>query len=121
MGSVEELKKLAPQGWRIPTEGEWRELLEAHGLQFDGDGNIVYDDEQKVRAAVEALLGGPFKGALGGTRDSKGRFDGSNVFWCTAGNSYVFVTEQHDITLMYTMYGRVGYYVRCVRDKPPTQ
>jgi uncharacterized protein (TIGR02145 family) len=128
MGSGEELKKLAPQGWRIPTEGEWRELLEAHGLEFDDDGKIVYDEERE-KAAVAALLGGPFKGAgNGGTRGiqgGKGVFDGSNVNWVmTRGEedwALFLLHKQQNVGLGTWFSAGQGYYVRCVRDKPLTQ
>jgi uncharacterized protein (TIGR02145 family) len=125
MGNGEELGKLAPQGWRIPTEGEWRELLEAHGLKFDEDGNIVYDEERE-KAAVAALLGGPFKGAgNGGSRGAKGVFDGRNVYWVmTRGEdawALFHLYEQQNVTMGGPIPSGQGYYVRCVRDKPPTQ
>ncbi len=127
MGNVKELEKLAPQGWRIPTGGEWRELLEAHGLRFDDDGITIVSDEQEVKAVVEALLDGPFKGAgNGGCRDEQGRFDGMAMWWVMTGGryglEYVIVVQQQDTMGMGDILpSGLGYYVRCVRDKLLTQ
>jgi uncharacterized protein (TIGR02145 family) len=124
MGNVEELEKLAPLGWRIPTGGEWRELLEAHGLRFDDDGITIVSNEQEVKAVVEALLDGPFKGAgNGGCRDQQGRFAGMAMWWVMTGGhyglEYVIVLQQQDTMGMGDVVPPgLGYYVRCVRDKP---
>jgi uncharacterized protein (TIGR02145 family) len=57
--NIEELEKLLPDGWRIPTLGEWVELLVAHGMTREG--NFVSNDNAEAVAAWKKLAEGPFK------------------------------------------------------------
>jgi uncharacterized protein (TIGR02145 family) len=79
IGGEEEGKQLAPEGWRLPTYAEWRELLEAHGLKFDADGELLYN-ETEMQAAMKALREGGFKMG-GGSRNDLGAYDNEHTYY----------------------------------------
>ena len=57
-------------GWRLPTDDEWRELAKQHG-------GVMEDSDDTGKGAYEALiLGGDsgFDGVLGGGRGGDGRY-----------------------------------------------
>ena len=131
--SYNELEKLPPVGWRIPTLVEWVELLVSQGMERD-HGDFVLNDKEKAIAAWKKLVGGPFKGCLGGYRrfrrprdwlvDDAVRFlgGGTETSWAVydatqsgircIGGHYEPPTEGSFDTGV-----ALVYYVRCVRDK----
>ena len=109
-------------GWRLPTDDEWRELAKHHG----GVGN---DSPDKGKAAYAALLSGGtsvFNAVLGGNRSIDGKYD-----WLEAhGSADWTVSENDQITAPFYNFGKgnQGLYrqpqgqkqmavsVRCVRE-----
>ena len=66
-------------GWRLPTDDEWRQLAKRHG-------GVIEDSADNGRAAFTALMsGGPsgFNAVLGGTRlnGQYERLEAHGVYW----------------------------------------
>jgi uncharacterized protein (TIGR02145 family) len=72
-------------GWRLPTDDEWRQLAKLYG----GLGN---DSPEKDKAAYTALVSGgtsAFNAVLGGTRSEDGRYErleAHGVYWTASEN-----------------------------------
>jgi len=72
-------------GWRLPTDDEWRQLAKHYG----GVGN---DSPEKGKAAYTALLSGGtsgFNAVLGGTRSVDGKYErleAHGVYWTASEN-----------------------------------
>jgi len=72
-------------GWRLPTDDEWRRLA----TQYGGLGN---DSPDKGRAAYTALLSGGtsgFNAVLGGNRSIDGKYDrleAHGIYWTVSEN-----------------------------------
>jgi len=67
-------------GWRLPTNDEWREMAKQYGGVHDDSGNTG-------KSAYKALLEGgnsEFNALLGGSRDSDGKYlrlDAHGFYW----------------------------------------
>src|SRR5581483_622851 len=67
-------------GWRLPTDNEWRKLAKAYG-------GVSQDSEDKGKAAYKALVAGGsagFDALLGGGRSSDGqyaRLEAHGFYW----------------------------------------
>lgn len=111
--------RLLGDGWRLPTEDEWRQLARRYGGPQD-------DTEASRRAAYQALLSGGsagFNALLGGGRGNGryARLDAHGFYWTAA--------ESDSARAVFYNFGRGGlalyrqaegqkqsaYSVRCVR------
>jgi uncharacterized protein (TIGR02145 family) len=132
--------KLAPAGWHLPTDDEWRTLeiyLMANGYNYDGttsdnkygkslaantnwatfkDTGVIGDDLTKNNSTG-------FSALPGGNRSSAGSFGelGSNGFWWSStliSSNAWYRHMNYDICGVYgnTNSKTYGYSVRCVKD-----
>ncbi len=124
----EELEMLVPEKWRIATIENWKELLMALGMEADDGNGFVTDEPVKAIAAWEKLLNGKFGAGLGGNRDNNhGTFHGGRASWAvSSGNESVTLVQgyyslpaENEASFSYGS-AAVGFSMRCVRDKPPT-
>src|SRR5438046_7323527 len=84
-------------GWRLPTDDEWRQMAKHHG----GVGN---DSPDKGKAAYTALLSGGtsgFNAVLGGNRSIDGQYDRLE-----AHGFYWTVSENDPITAPFYNFGK---------------
>ena len=108
-------------GWRLPTDNEWRQMAEYYG-------GVSADSKDKGNAAYKALLSGGssgFNALLGGGRSNDGeyaRLDAHGFYWTAS--------EIDPASAWLYNFGRGGqalhrqdggeklgaYSVRCVRD-----
>lgn len=71
---------LLGDGWRLPTDGEWRQMAKQYG-------GVSEDSEDKGKAAYKALMAGGssgFNALLGGGRSEIGQFarlDAHGFYW----------------------------------------
>ncbi len=132
--------RLAPKGWHVPTDGEWRIMenyLVEHGYNYDRttesnkiakalaantdwrsystEGTIGYDLTLNNRSGFSALPGG--------SRDSIGTFIPSFGQWWSASDYYVYGAGDHylysitdDLGSNFDNY-RCGFSVRLVKDQ----
>ena len=108
-------------GWRLPTDGEWRQMAKEYG-------GVSEDSEDKGKAAYAALLdggGSGFNALLGG-----GRSDGGQYARSEAHGFYWSASESDPGSAVFYNFGRGGLAfhrqggtekgwalsVRCVRD-----
>lgn len=112
------------EGWRLPTEAEWRQLANALGGYTDW---LTEEDQGDPAAANRALLPGGKSGldlTLSGWRGSNGGFDsaGQMGFYWTASETsedeawfYIVLPEGGKLTRRSTN-KRMGMACRCVRS-----
>lgn len=131
--AVNDSRKIAPEGWHVPTDAEWQELVEYLG------GNMLAGGKMKSTGIIEGGDGlwrgsnendsneSGFSALPGGYRYSHGVFDGigSNAyFWSgtesrggNAWHRYLYYGK----TNVYrddSDWRQAGYSVRCVADSP---
>jgi len=134
--AVDDSREIAPSGWHVPSDAEWKELEMYLGMsqsEADGTGYRGTDEGGKLKEAGTTHWNSPNEGATnesgfaalpGGYRDSGGNFGGlgSNAaFWSSAGHNSDLAwsrTLHYDNAGVYR-YGddkRYGFSVRLVRD-----
>jgi len=134
--AVDDSRNIAPSGWHVPSDAEWKELEMYLGMsqsEADGTGYRGTDEGGKLKEAGTTHWNSPNEGATnesgfaalpGGYRDSGGNFGGlgSNAaFWSSAGHNSDLAwsrTLHYDNAGVYR-YGddkRYGFSVRLVRD-----
>ena len=111
------------QGWRLPTDDEWRQWAKGHG-------GVSADSDEKGKAAYAALVSGggsSFGALLGGGRSATGeyaRLEAHGFYWTAS--------ESSPATAVFYNFGKGGlalhrqregekreaFSVRCVRDGP---
>lgn len=108
-------------GWRLPTDGEWRQMANRYG-------GISADATDKGRAAFAALLSGGtsgFNAVLGGNRSAAGqyaRLEAHGFYWTASdndsGNAPFYNFGQGGQALHRQPDGekQMAISVRCVRD-----
>ena len=83
--SAQRVCQLLGDGWRLPTDDEWRQLAKHYG-------GVSADSDDKGKAAYKALLAGGrsgFNALLGGGRDDAGqyaRLDAHGFYWTASEN-----------------------------------
>ncbi len=130
--------RLCPNGWRIPTDEEWKNLEGNADTRF-GQGNPVWDEQdgrgkdagKRLKATSGWSTGGSgtdkvgFSARPGGERCSNGRFfvaGRSGFWWSSTGYSESFAWYRNLIYGLDDMYRNIhpkwmGFSVRCLRDK----
>ena len=106
-------------GWRLPTDDEWRQMAERYG----GLGN---DSAEKGRAAFTALVSGGrsgFNAVLGGNRDEKyARLEAHGFYWTASDNDsntapyYNFGKNSGALYRQPEGEKQMAISVRCIRD-----
>ena len=109
------------EGWRLPTDEEWRQLAKHYG----GLGN---DSTDQVKAAYTALLSGGTSGlnvVLGGNRSPGGQFDrldAHGMYWTASENDpmtapfYNFAKGSQGLYRQPQGQKEMAVSVRCIRD-----
>jgi uncharacterized protein (TIGR02145 family) len=109
------------EGWRLPTEDEWRRLAKRYGGTFE-------DSDDKGKSAYKTLLsegGSGFNALLGGGRAPDGKYarlEAHGFYWTASesdgGNAW-FYNFGHGAPALYRQ--REGekpwaFSVRCIKD-----
>jgi uncharacterized protein (TIGR02145 family) len=125
--AVNDPRGLAPQGWHIPTDAEWKTLSENLGGE-EAAGNLMKSSsgwlEKEAGKSGNGTNKSGFTGLPGGYRDSNGNFlsVGNYGLWWSASEvidsgAYYRVLYYDYSYLMGSNYSkRTGFSVRCVRD-----
>ncbi|MFC1492544.1 fibrobacter succinogenes major paralogous domain-containing protein [candidate division KSB1 bacterium] len=136
--AVDDSRVLAPEGWHVPTDDEWKDLEMYLGMsrsEANDRGFRGTDEGGKLKEAGTAHWNSPNKGATnesgftalpGGYRDDvDGEFKNIRngiAFWSSSESNSVFAwyrslrSSRSDIGRSHN-YKRLGFFVRCVRDK----
>ena len=108
-------------GWRLPTDNEWRQMAKAYG-------GVSEDSEDKGKAAFKALLAGGsagFHALLGGGRSEDGqyaRLEAHGFYWTASeidsANGWYYNFGQGGLALHRQNGGEKprAFSVRCIRD-----
>lgn len=134
--AVDDSRGLAPEGWHIPSDAEWKTLelylgmtqIEADGIDWRGTNQgsklkelgIINWDNQDSNASIDSA----FAAILGGWRYTNGKFNrvGLNcLFWTSSGGcSYQawFRNLSYSNSNIYRKDSNIfsGLSVRCVKD-----
>jgi uncharacterized protein (TIGR02145 family) len=134
--AVDDSRNIAPEGWHVPTDDEWKQLEMHLGMnQAEADG-VAYrgtDEGGKLKEAGTVHWAIPNEGATnesgftalpGGVR-LIGRFQGAGfaaLFWCSTDDSGDFAYLRTLEFLNSTVFRggsskRSGLSIRCVRDQ----
>ena len=131
-------KKLAPEGWHVPTDLEWDQLINFLDPTANGGENAsnVAGGKMKTTGTIQSGTGvwntpntlatnqSGFSGASGGNRGANGSFGniGNRGYWWTItdttptnawGRNLVFNGDEVN---KFGYFKREGFSVRCVRD-----
>lgn len=113
--------ELLGDGWRLPSDGEWRRLAASYG-------GVSADGEDRGKTAYRALMGGGSSGwnaRLGGGRDGAGqyaRLDAHGFYWTATesgpGGAYFYNFGRGGLALHRQDGGERerAFSVRCIRD-----
>ena len=131
--AVNDSRNLAPEGWHVPTDDEWHELVDylggdTHaGGKMKSTGTITGGDGLWRGSNENATNETGFSALPGGYRYSHGVFDGlgsNSYFWSSTesrgGNAwhrYLYYGKS-DIYRDDSDWRQAGYSVRCVADSP---
>jgi uncharacterized protein (TIGR02145 family) len=108
-------------GWRLPTDDEWRQMAKRHGGVSD-------DSDDKGTAAFNALLSGGtsgFNAVLGGNRSIDGQYDrleAHGFYWTASDNDsrsapfYNFGRNGQALHRQPQGQKQMAVSVRCVRE-----
>ncbi len=133
--AVDDIRNIAPEGWHVPTDEEWKQLEISLGMSLsdaNADGWRGTDEGGKLKETGTAHWDSPNTGATnesgftalpGGYRYASGFYNmgGETDFWSTAvydGISAWFHSLDSDGSQVFRSIGTMvnGYSVRCVRD-----
>ena len=135
--AVNDRRNIAPEGWHVPTDDEWKQLEMYLGMsqsQADGAGWRGTDEGGKMKETGTVHWNSPNTGAANengfsalpaGYRSYYGNFDnvGSLAYFWSATESSSYSAWYRNlfygnsgISRYYFGYKRYGFSVRCVRD-----
>jgi len=140
--AVHDYRGLAPEGWHVPSDEEWKELEMSLGMSqasADSMGWRGMDVGGKLKQIGTDLWAEPNIGATnisgftalpGGYRSGDGFFELGRyaLFWTSTGSSSLFrlaidrgLRNSNSKVFRYTPYNAKsnGLYVRCVKDSLP--
>jgi uncharacterized protein (TIGR02145 family) len=121
-------KRLAPKGWHIPTEAEWKTLIEAMGEPYIA-GYRLKDNLSwpAPNIPVAGVRKSGFDAVSAGERNYYGTFEREGeeaVFWTYTTDEYQYYKK----AVFLSIYGEnvnflgcpknYGFSVRCIKDKP---
>ncbi len=122
-------KRLAPEGWHIPTSAEWKTLIDNMGEAYTA-GYRLKDNLSwpPPGIPVEGIRKSGFDAVSAGERNYYGIFEGEDeeaVFWTSTTDEY---WQYYKVAVFMSIYGEnvnflgvsktYGYSVRCIKDKP---
>ena len=126
--AVNDPRGLAPEGWHIPSDQEWRQLVDFLG------GKETAGNKLKSKREWEEPLGtneSRFNALPGGCRDRKGEFTGfedDNNWWKCYGYWWASTEKDEEIAWCLNLYYSnsevyresffkgYGFSVRCIKD-----
>jgi uncharacterized protein (TIGR02145 family) len=108
-------------GWRLPTDDEWRQMAKRYG-------GVIDDSDDKGAGAFHALISGGtsgFSAVLGGNRASDGqyaRLEAHGIYWTASDNDsttapfYNFGRNGQAVNRHLMGQKQMAVSVRCVRE-----
>jgi len=129
--AVRDKRNIAPDGWHVPTDSEWQELVDYLGgdtqagekmksIGMDDNSDDPWDEPNEGATNESG-----FSALPGGYRSSNGIFDGegsSSYFWfstetssSTAYGRYLYY-DKSNVFSYDSSEQKAGYSIRCVKD-----
>jgi uncharacterized protein (TIGR02145 family) len=118
--AVTDPRGIAPSGWHIPTDIEWKELIDSLG------------GEEKAGALMKSISGWKnqdydiikcgFEAMQSGSRDSDGKFISGTANWWSANESnsfnaiFIFLNDFIDSASKSNYDKLTGFSIRCIKD-----
>jgi len=123
--AVNDPRGLAPEGWHVASDPEWRETTDHLGGE-DAAGTMLKNDTGWLDSGNGTNSSG-FNGLPGGCRDLNGQFSqlGKIAFWWTSTEWdadfawYRCIDQKPYYVYRTNYYKENGFSIRCVRDKSP--
>lgn len=123
--AVNDERKIAPEGWHVPTEKDWNILIEYLGGENSAGGKLKEEgSEHWVSPNSEANNSSGFTALPGGIRYVTGSYYNigtGGYWWCSSDTDAVFGITYH----LYYFFGNIykyeqhkelGVSVRCIKD-----
>lgn len=120
--AVNDSRNIAPEGWHIPTDNEWKDMIDYCGGDDIAGGQLKFTDGWYTNGTDDY----GFSGLPGGCRDKQGSFgdegfSGSAYFWSSSANtrfdaSCYCLYYSSAYIYRYIKDNRYGISIRCVRD-----
>ena len=118
--AINDYRGLAPEGWHIPSEAEWRTLLAYLGAE-------AYKKMKSTGGWKDGNNGtnaSNFSALPGGCRDHTGEFESLGVngyWWSSTANAagkeqMAFFIRYYMLTVDYGQFANNGFSVRCIKD-----
>lgn len=131
--AVSNLKGIAPKGWHIPTDEEWRTLEKEIGMSStEADKTGWRGTNVAEKLMIKSSTGWPVDGVFGsnsfgftalstGCRFVTGESTSGNAFWWTStlNNSqpyYRYIDGFRNEIFRHFTYKTAGYSIRCIKD-----
>ncbi len=134
--AIEDSRKIAPKGWHLPSDSEWKELeiilgmspTEANENGYRGIdiGGKLKSEYQWISPNIGATDSVGFSALGSGLRVSNGSFTGilfSGLFWTSSesefdSNRAIYRLLHYDTSAIYRSaeYKQYGFSIRCVKD-----
>ena len=118
--AIDDIRKIAPKGWHVPSDKEWQELID-----YLGGDTLAGDKMKSIGTGGQASNESGFTALSGGYRYNHGVFDGigtNSYFWSSTesngGNAwyrYLYYGNS-DVYRDDSGWKQGGYSVRCVKD-----
>jgi uncharacterized protein (TIGR02145 family) len=113
---------LAPTGWHVPTDSEWKNLVEYIG-GFEQASKLLLESGYSLNKVGENTIN-PFNALAGGGRDFLGNFyylGGYGIWWTSTEvdlyTAWYYLLSYPDRLLdRYPDYKGFGFSVRCIKD-----
>jgi len=116
-------RKLAPEGWHIPSKEEWEELIDYVGGSTIAGGKLKADTSLWNSPNIGATNEYGFSALPGGNRKingSFGHFSETGFFWTATENSgdafFIMIQGGTETINVYDDNKNYGFSVRCIRD-----
>jgi len=124
---VNDSRKIAPEGWHVPSEDEWRSLIEYYG-GFHLAGGKLKDSSNRLwnNSDSDSINVNPFAALPGGRRHEDGGYFGATVgsygfYWTSSEDSehlaWFMQFAWYTTEISHGHYDkRNGFSIRCVKD-----
>lgn len=118
--AITDNRKIAPNGWHIPTNAEWDTLISYLGGKSSAAGKLKETGFSHWKTPnAGASNSTNFTSVPAGLRNTDGSFSSlgySSCYWSAEGYVYILYNDE-DIVRTYIFSERNGVSVRCIKNK----
>ena len=121
--AVADSRNLCPNGWHVPSDAEWTNLVNYLGGSSAAGGKLKSTSSLWTAPNTGVTNESGFSGLPGGTRSINGYYNiGSNGLWwsstvySTTNAWYRYLNYSNGVLIRYNYNKQSGYSVRCLKD-----